>query len=32
LFYQLESFSSCFAHLEAKLNVYSSLHHYKLSQ
>jgi hypothetical protein len=32
LFYQLESFSSCFASLETKLNIRSSLHHYELSQ
>jgi hypothetical protein len=27
-----ESFSSCFAHIETKLNVHSLLHHYELSQ
>jgi hypothetical protein len=32
LFYHLESFSSCFAHLETKFNVHSLFHHYELSQ
>jgi hypothetical protein len=27
LFHQLESFSSCVAHLETKLNVHSLFHH-----
>jgi hypothetical protein len=30
--YQLESFSSCFARFESKLNTRSLLHHYTLSQ
>jgi hypothetical protein len=30
LIYQLESFSSCFARLETKLNIRSLLHHYDL--
>jgi hypothetical protein len=32
LFYQLVSFSSCFAHLETKLSVRSLLRPYELSQ
>jgi hypothetical protein len=32
LVYQLESFSSCFAHLETKFNARSLLHHYELLQ
>jgi hypothetical protein len=32
LFYQLESFSSCFAHLEIKPNVCPLLHHYEKAQ
>jgi hypothetical protein len=31
-FYRLESFISCFARLETKLNVLSLFHHYGLSQ
>jgi hypothetical protein len=32
LFYQLQSFGSCFARLETEHNVRPLLHHYKLSQ